>query len=701
MNSGCCGRHPGEEVATADRQPTVTIQTRVRWQDQTVAHKEPRSLAFANTRKPTKYPPEVRTLVQRLLRDSATPRDSLPYTPEFARLKKEYQAAQPTKMGDHDFWMLIDNVAKSGGTAKVGTRKKGSKAPKLTDNEQLEILRLLPDGVGTRDHLPYSAKFDVMHKRFENSTGRKLTQHQFWRAVSLVAKNARKPKPVHEQAPVGSLTPALVRFLEDNNPWWRGKPMKDHPTFPRWAFGEVVSRLHSRLAPIVAVRGSRRVGKSVLQTQLIEELLLAGRSDPARTSVEPARILSVQFDDAPALGGVSMPVQSIVEWYEKHVLGKTLNEAAREGKPAYLLFDEVQNLPQWSVQLKILADKSDARILVTGSSALRIAKGQDNLAGRMTTIELGPLRLWEIAGIRAVRGLTPYAPDAPLERWKDREFWLGLIAHGRKHAPARAQAFRFYSERGGYPLCHVATSVSTDLVRQQIVGEVINKTIDHDPGYKRGAAPLDPAFVREVFRLACRYAGQAVTHKRIADELQALLKSPVTNTKVAETIQFLADSLLLYEVKPQEMLQKKQTQPNKLCVCDHFVRDGILQETVPLDPEALKGCNEAVSTQAGHVIESVLGYFLKGIPGIELAWFPPRDKEPEIDLVLTIGTNRIPVEVKYRRDKPDKAALAGIESFCAKPAYSAPFGIVVTQTVEGPIGDKVIAVPASTFLLLR
>lgn len=644
----------------------------------------------------------------RLLRDSATPRDSLPYSTEFDRLKKEYENDQKAKIGDHEFWMLIDRIAKNGGLSTSGQRKKGSKAPKLSDNEQLEILRLLPDGVGTRDHLPYSAKFDDMHKRFGKSTGRKLTPHEFWRAVSLVAKNARKPKPVHEAAPVGSLTPELVRFLEDNNPWWRGKPMKEHPTFPRWAFGEIVARLHSRLAPIVAVRGSRRVGKSVLQTQLIEELLLVGKSDPTRTSVEPARILSVQFDDAPALGGISMPIQSIVEWYEKHVLGKTLNEAAKEGKPAYLLFDEVQNLPQWSVQLKILADKSDARILVTGSSALRIAKGQDNLAGRMTMIELGPLRLWEIAGIRGVRGLTPYAPDATLEKWKDRDFWLGLIAHGKKHAAARDQAFKFFSERGGYPLCHVATSVSTEVVRQQIVGEVINKTIEHDPGHKRGTAPLDPAFVSAVFRMVCRYAGQAVTDKRIAEELQTQLKSPVPHAKVADTIQILADSLLVHRIVPLEMLQKKQANPHKLCVCDHFVRNGILQETVPLDPDELRKCDGAVSSQVGHLMESVLGYFLRGIPGLELAWFPLRPgkppkvpDEPEVDLVMVVGTTRIPVEVKYRRDKPDKAALVGIESFCAKPAYAAPFGIIVTQTTEGPIGDKAIAVPASTFLLLR
>jgi hypothetical protein len=100
-------------------------------------------------------------------------------------------------------------------------------------------------------------------------------------------------------------------------------------------------------------------------------------------------------------------------------------------------------------------------------------------------------------------------------------------------------------------------------------------------------------------------------------------------------------------------------------------------------------------------VESVLGYFLKGIPGVELAWFPQRSEEPEVDLVLTIGTSRIPLEVKYRRDKPAKSDLRGIESFCGKPAYAADFGLIVTQIAEGPLGDHAIAVPASTFLLLR
>ena len=68
---------------------------------------------------------------------------------------------------------------------------------------------------------------------------------------------------------------------------------------------------------------------------------------------------------------------------------------------------------------------------------------------------------------------------------------------------------------------------------------------------------------------------------------------------------------------------------------------------------------------------------------------------------MTIGTNRIPMEIKYRRDTPGASDLKGIESFCRKPAYAAPFGLIITQTAEGELGDHAIAIPASALLLLR
>lgn len=641
-----------------------------------------------------KYSEATKEFVLKLLAEIELPRDALPYTDDFDTLKAKYEKHQRTTLDDVGFWRMLSSVGKGGGLGTKGTKKKAPPTPSLTADEQLEILRLMPDGIGNRDHLPYTAKFDDLHRRFVKLTGKKLDKHEFWRGLSRVAKLSRKPKPVFDTLPTGGLDKELIDFIDLQNPWWKAQPARQAERYRRWAFGEVISRLQSGLAKVVVIRGSRRVGKSVIQIQLVEQLLLLER-------VNPARILYVQFDEIPKLGTMTQPILALVRWFEENVLKTTLNASARRGKPAYLLFDEIQNLSDWSVQLKTLVDHTDMKTLVTGSSAMRLGEGEDNLAGRLTTIELGPLRLTEVAGIRRLKELPAFANGAKLEDWKTRDFWLRLIAHGKRHAKVRDEAFRRFSEFGGYPLCHSTTEQDVNKIRQQVIDEVITKTIEFDPPHRSRTTTLESQFVRETFRLACRYAGQSPRPRVLADEIRALLQVDVSEARVTEALVFLADSLLLYLVQPLEMLGQRQSHPPKLCICDHFVRNGILQETLPLDPEALRDCNEAVSTHVGHLVESILGYYLKGIPGVELSWFPARTSEPEVDLVLTIGTDRIPVEIKYRRSGPEGNDLAGIETFCSKSAYSAEFGLVITQTVEGPIGEKAIAVPASTFLLLR
>ena len=55
-------------------------------------------------------------------------------------------------------------------------------------------------------------------------------------------------------------------------------------------------------------------------------------------------------------------------------------------------------------QLKAIVDHHTLRVVVTGSSALRIEAGRDSLAGRITTLEIGTLLLREIAGLRFWNG---------------------------------------------------------------------------------------------------------------------------------------------------------------------------------------------------------------------------------------------------------------------------------------------------------
>ena len=116
--------------------------------------------------------------------------------------------------------------------------------------------------------------------------------------------------------------------------------------------------------------------------------------------------------------------------------------------------------------------------------------------------------------------------------------------------------------------------------------------------------------------------------------------------------------------------------------------------------QVLAGSTQAVSTLAGHVMESVIGYYLKGITGLDVAWLPEREHEqqPEIDYVLTIGLKRVPIEVKYVRGKLSKSHFAPLERFCSNPKYNAAFGLLITQETSGRLTDSVIALPAAAFL---
>ena len=648
--------------------------------------------------RPVDLSPEEKNLIRGLLQQSTLPRDALPYSEEFPRLKEEYCRTfgrGVDEISDMDFWRLLADVGKSGGVRQPGMRKRAPRSPSLSKEEQLEILRLMPDGIGSRDNLPYTREFDRLQRQFTKLTANKLSKWDFWRVVSRLAKDTRRrPAPVFESVPSGSLKSKTAVILESLNQWWIAKPAKEPPFFRRWAFEEAWRLLGDEQVPIVSIRGSRRVGKSTILDQIIEQLLKLER-------VPPKRILYVQFDELPGLGVLSDPILSIVKWFEENVLGMTLNESAQQGDPAYLFFDELQNLKDWAPQLKSLADHNSARILVTGSSSLRILQGRDSLAGRLSMIELGPLRLSEIAGIRRL-GKWPEIKNGPgIASWAEPDFWLGVASQDRVELKILRETFRHFSEVGGYPVCHARRNTSKAELAKDVTSVVVDRTIEHDqPVDPQSRRSCDRLLLKETFRLLCRYAGENLTTDRICEEVNSVLSAQYSAAKVDDAIQFMVDAMLVHRIEPLEALRKRRNKGAKYCLCDHFIREAWLQEKIPLDPEQLSKATESVATLAGHLIESTIGYFFSSIPGLDVAWLPERTNEhqPEIDFVLTIGLKRIPIEVKYVRRKLKKDDYAGLERFCLQKKYNASFGLIVTQKEVGQISDSVIAVPASALL---
>jgi len=490
------------------------------------------------------------------------------------------------------------------------------------------------------------------------------------------------------------LPPAVDEFLRETNPWWAGRPGPLLPAYRRAAFEQAFKRLRGGLAPVTVIRGPRQVGKTTLQLQLIEHLL-------THEKLEPRRILRIQFDELPSLRGLDEPILAVARWFQNRVLGETFNEAARAGRPAFLFLDEVQNLADWAPQVKSLVDHHTLRMLVTGSSALRIEAGRDSLAGRIAPIELGTLLVREIAGLRFGEELPPLLPENGLQALLRPEFWRDLQQWGVTNRSARDRAFAAFSERGGYPMAHNRPDVPWPEVADQLNETVIQRAIQHDLRIGQRGLKRDRQLLEEVFRLACRYAGQSPGRAIFIQEIRQALGANIGWQRILAYLNFLDGAMLLKLVRPLELRLKRRKGNLKLCVCDHGLRAAWLQEVIPLAAEALAS-SPHLHDLAGHLAESVTGYFLGGLPHLDVAHFPERGAEPEIDYVLTIGERRIPLEVKYRQQIDGHRDTLALRAFLEKSVYNAPFGVLVTMGDDMRVSDpRIVCVSLPSLLLMR
>lgn len=470
--------------------------------------------------------------------------------------------------------------------------------------------------------------------------------------------------------------------------------MRPLPPFHRWLFSHTLQRLKSGLTPVTVLRGPRQVGKTTLQEHIIDHLL-------KKDQVNPKRIFRVQFDEIPSLKDLKDPILNLCRWFENRVLEASFNEWSQRGEPAFLFLDEVQNLTDWAPQIKALVDHHAVKILLTGSSTMRIERGRESLAGRISTLEIGPLLLKEIALLRGWEELPSLLPLNGLGPLKDQDFWNSLVQYGLKNRLVRDKAFRAFSERGGYPIAQVRSDRPWEEVGDELNEMVIKRVIQLDLRLVERGRKRDPALLEELFRLSCRYAGQAPGQSIFINELRSALHANVGWRRILAYLRFLDQSLLIRLVEPLEIRIKRRKGRSKICLSDHSLRASWLQEIIPLTPAGLEN-SPHLSDLAGHVAESIAGYFFSSIPGLDVAWFPEQGAEPEVDFVLTVGEHRIPLEVKYRQRIDRQRDTLGLRAFIEKTAYNAPFGILVTLNDKAEVVDpRIVSIPLSTLLLMR
>src|SRR3989344_352930 len=161
------------------------------------------------------------------------------------------------------------------------------------------------------------------------------------------------------------------------NPQWRGETFPV-PNLRRDLFEVLHTSLKSPLMTFLS--GPRRVGKSILLKQLINNLIL-------QEKVQPTRILFFEFSpnqDRELIG-------NIYRYFKQNIL--------QNGESLYLFFDEVQVVPGFEIAIKEIYDNLDQtreKMVITGSPSISYKrKMAESLAGRFIAYRLFPLNFKE------------------------------------------------------------------------------------------------------------------------------------------------------------------------------------------------------------------------------------------------------------------------------------------------------------------
>lgn len=461
----------------------------------------------------------------------------------------------------------------------------------------------------------------------------------------------------------------ILKVLNAYNPWWTSGVVnpKLSKTYKRFAFYEAMKRLGEKdVRRSVILTGTRRVGKTTIQYQMIENLLASG--------VAPQKIVFISMDH-PMLK--LSQFQDVLECYHENIYPE---------QDVYYFFDEIQYAQDWDRWLKIIYDtQPDTHVVATGSASPALVKGtRESGAGRWSVIQVPTLSFFEyceLLGVDKPNIDKSLKSTALLKMTQiERNQMMQQLSKVQNH-------FMRYLRVGGFPELALAEN---DLMAQQIMREdVVDKVLKRDlPALYniRNAMELE-----RIFLYLCNTSSEIVSIDSITKELNGVSRGTVENY-----IAYLESANLIYQSWPVDMAGKKVLKARpKIYIADAAIRNAVLMDDAMLtDP-----------TQMGKIVETavykhVAAFYYQYATSV--GYFRGGKKNKEIDVVVDYpNIKKILIEVKYREGAPIPDDDAIIEH-----CEEASVGIIVTKDFgdfgvhNTKQGKELLRIPAFAFLYL-
>ena len=461
----------------------------------------------------------------------------------------------------------------------------------------------------------------------------------------------------------------ILKVLSAYNPWWKTGTVSPQMSkaYKRFAFYEAMKRLADKgIRRSVVLTGTRRVGKTTIQYQMIESLLKSG--------VAPQKIVFISMDH-PMLK--LSQFQDVLECYHENIYAK---------QDVYYFFDEVQYAQDWDRWLKIIYDtQPDTKVVATGSASPALMKGsRESGAGRWSVIQVPTMSFYEYCELLDSErpDIDPdlKATDLPEKSRIEQTRIMMQLSRVQNH-------FMRYLQVGGFPELALADN---DLMAQQIMREdVVDKVLKRDlPSLYniRNATELE-----RIFLYLCNVSSEIVSIEAITKELNGVSRVTVENY-----IQYLESANLIYQSWPVDMAGKKVLKARpKIYIADAAIRNAVLMDdSVLTDPVEMGKIVETAVYK--HVAASCRRY------AASVGYFRGGKRGKEIDIVVDYpNTRKILIEVKYREGAPI-ADDDAIVQLCGESSAA----IVITKNADDfgvhntKCGRDLLRIPAFAFLYL-
>ena len=465
----------------------------------------------------------------------------------------------------------------------------------------------------------------------------------------------------------------VIKVLRQYNPWWRNPVSIKEESKPqkRLAYVEALKMIkHKTLRRFAVLSGARRVGKTTIMYQIIENLIDEG--------INPRNILYVSFDN-PIVKLVN--VEKVLSIYESLYP----IEGVR-----YIFFDEIQYTEHWELWMKVIYDsRKDIRLAATGSASPVLEKGAaDSGTGRWSVLKIPTMSFYEYCCLLQIE--EPVLPDniklTNLVKMSNAE--LGDLID--RFAPLESH-FNRYLMIGGFPELVLSDD---DIYAQRMLREdVVDKVI------KRDVLTLfnirSPLLMEKLFLYLCMNSAEIFSVTTAAKELENTSVSTIDSY-----IEALEMSNLIYLAKPIDVGSKGALKGKpKIYIADAAIRNAVLMiDDVLSDEKELGAMVE--TTVYKHIISfyqgstAQLGYFRKA-----------KDNQKEVDAVIELPREKILCEVKYRNNSHIPASDAIVE-LCKDEKAKVTNAFLVTKRLDDfgiakhETKVPILRIPAIAFLYL-